>query len=304
MTQLATALELELVGEVEALPVARVTQGESTLAFLRRLAEAYGYAFAIRPPRLVFFPIAQLEATPAAFALGRRDLSDYRLKAGVQNTYVACEVSWFDPKTKEKRTGRVLAADARERVLVSNGPSGGGAAPSVPSRLLQQGVTGEDVRAWQTFLTSKGFDSGAADGIFGPRTRGATIAFQRAHGLAVDGVAGPETFRVAVEQGYGTASASTSGARTEVAGLTLYKEIRVETTEQAEARARELLAAANRLKATGDLTLVRGDIRAVAGARMQLAGMGRMSGEYVVQKSKHSMSRGSGYVTSVEVSGV
>lgn len=34
----------------------------------------------------------------------------------------------------------------------------------------------------------------SADGIFGPQTRGAVIAFQRAHGLLIDGIVGPQTW--------------------------------------------------------------------------------------------------------------
>ncbi|MDF2256370.1 peptidoglycan-binding domain-containing protein [Streptantibioticus ferralitis] len=33
------------------------------------------------------------------------------------------------------------------------------------------------------------------DGIYGPNTKGAVLAFQRRNGLAVDGVVGPNTWR-------------------------------------------------------------------------------------------------------------
>lgn len=310
VVQLAAELELELVGDVEDIPILRVTQAESSLAFLRRLAEKYGYAFSVRPPRLVFYPIVQLELASSALTLDRSNISGdgsgYRLKAGVQGTYVACEVRWFDPSTKAARTSRVTAAQARERLVIATPTESGdnGTPPSIPDRTLRQGVTGEDVRSWQAWLTGKGYDAGSADGIFGPRTRAATMAFQRANGLGVDGVGGPETFRVAVEQGFGQSASSATGTRSEVAGVTLYKEVRVENAQQAEEQARSLLAAANRLKATGDIVLARGDIRAVAGAKFTLQRMGRMSGEYLIQKSTHRMDRSGAYGTSIEVSGV
>ena len=59
--------------------------------------------------------------------------------------------------------------------------------------MLRKGSSGEDVARLQKRLTAAGFDPGAADGIFGPKTDAALRAFQEANGLAVDGIAGPAT---------------------------------------------------------------------------------------------------------------
>jgi N-acetylmuramoyl-L-alanine amidase len=64
------------------------------------------------------------------------------------------------------------------------------------TRLLwysQQMMRGDDVRELQHRLNQLGFDAGTEDGIFGPLARAAVEDFQRNVGLAVDGVAGPET---------------------------------------------------------------------------------------------------------------
>lgn len=45
----------------------------------------------------------------------------------------------------------------------------------------------------QTALKAAGFDPGALDGKDGPHTQAAVKAYQQAHGLAVDGIAGPRT---------------------------------------------------------------------------------------------------------------
>jgi peptidoglycan hydrolase-like protein with peptidoglycan-binding domain/TPR repeat protein len=50
------------------------------------------------------------------------------------------------------------------------------------------------VRALQRRLALAGFSPGPLDGRYGPRTENAVRRFQAAHGLAVDGIAGPETF--------------------------------------------------------------------------------------------------------------
>lgn len=52
------------------------------------------------------------------------------------------------------------------------------------------------MKAWneiQTRLMTLGFDPGGIDGKFGPRTKSAVRAFQRAHGLVDDGIVGPKT---------------------------------------------------------------------------------------------------------------
>ena len=51
----------------------------------------------------------------------------------------------------------------------------------------------DGVRAIQGRLHELGFRPGAVDGLFGPHTERAVLAFQRTHGLAVDGIIGPQT---------------------------------------------------------------------------------------------------------------
>jgi N-acetylmuramoyl-L-alanine amidase len=78
------------------------------------------------------------------------------------------------------------------------------------SRLLAQRrpmLRGDDVRALQQWLNRLGFDPGRDDGIFGPDTERALREFQRASGVAPDGVCGPATCR-ALEQVGGLAAGS------------------------------------------------------------------------------------------------
>lgn len=59
-------------------------------------------------------------------------------------------------------------------------------------RLHQPRMEGGDVRALQVALLSEGFKVGT-DGVFGPNTRKALIAYQKKKGLTADGIAGPTT---------------------------------------------------------------------------------------------------------------
>ncbi|HEX2730102.1 MAG TPA: peptidoglycan-binding domain-containing protein [Polyangiaceae bacterium] len=68
-------------------------------------------------------------------------------------------------------------------------------------RTLQSGSVGEDVELWQRFLKGSGLYEGQIDGKFGPLCVAATQAFQTAHQLEADGVAGNKTLGVAMQEG-------------------------------------------------------------------------------------------------------
>jgi len=66
------------------------------------------------------------------------------------------------------------------------------------TRTLQQGMSGNDVKELQIRVAGFASDSAAQtyvaiDGSFGPATKAAVIRFQKAFGLTVDGIAGPQT---------------------------------------------------------------------------------------------------------------
>ena len=61
-------------------------------------------------------------------------------------------------------------------------------------RNLQQGSRGDYVKVLQGFLICKGYDTGGFDGEFGAATDKAVRSFQTKSGIAVDGIAGRQTF--------------------------------------------------------------------------------------------------------------
>ncbi|MCL6453779.1 MAG: peptidoglycan-binding protein [Alicyclobacillus sp.] len=72
----------------------------------------------------------------------------------------------------------------------------------VTTRLLYLHVTpGLDIAAVQRMLQQVGYSPGPVDGVYGPETVQAVVAFQRDHELAVDGVVGPQT-AVAIQTAY------------------------------------------------------------------------------------------------------
>ncbi|MFY0571292.1 peptidoglycan-binding domain-containing protein [Archangium lansingense] len=102
----------------------------------------------------------------------------------------------FGPKTaaavKAFQSARGLVADGivgpKTWAKLTAAPAGG-ATPT-----LKQGATGASVTNLQKLLAQHGFNPGAADGQFGPKTAAAVKAFQSAKGLVADGVVGPKTW--------------------------------------------------------------------------------------------------------------
>jgi peptidoglycan hydrolase-like protein with peptidoglycan-binding domain len=61
------------------------------------------------------------------------------------------------------------------------------------NEILSVGSRGNSVKSLQFVLNTHGFLAGSADGIFGPMTLSAVIAYQRSQKLWVDGLVGPRT---------------------------------------------------------------------------------------------------------------
>lgn len=81
---------------------------------------------------------------------------------------------------------------------------------------IKNGSSGSDVKTWQNYLKSKGYDIGSsgADGIFGSKTLAATKQYQKDNGLTVDGIVGKNTW------GSMTSSTKTNTAKTTTTNTT------------------------------------------------------------------------------------
>ena len=81
------------------------------------------------------------------------------------------------------------------------GPAACGGTAGYP--LIRQGSRGSYVLIAQDLLNTLGFNARGLDGMFGPNTRNATIAFQRRFGLSADGIIGCNTWRALTTRGVG-----------------------------------------------------------------------------------------------------
>lgn len=82
-----------------------------------------------------------------------------------------------------------------EKVIEEPAPSAGSGTEEypVPTRVLKEGTTGDDVKWLQFNLKRQGYFASDIDGKFGVFTLGALLAFQMKKGLEVDGICGPKT---------------------------------------------------------------------------------------------------------------
>lgn len=116
--------------------------------------------------------------------------------------------------TKSWQTERGLKSDGivgpATRAAIGSKPSVKPPAPTTPTkppttpapvkppastgpRVLSQGMSGDDVKAWQRQLIADGYTHLAADGKYGPLTTEATKIWQAERGLKPDGIVGPAT---------------------------------------------------------------------------------------------------------------
>ena len=99
---------------------------------------------------------------------------------------------WFGPQTERA----VLSFQSSRGITVDGvvGPQTWGQLHAATSQTLDRGDRGAAVSVLQGRLQDLGYSPGPVDGIFGPRTEAAVKAFQRDRGIAVDGIAGPQTW--------------------------------------------------------------------------------------------------------------
>ncbi|MFN4181559.1 MAG: peptidoglycan-binding domain-containing protein [Candidatus Paceibacteria bacterium] len=86
--------------------------------------------------------------------------------------------------------------------------------PVLLSKQMGLGAKGESVFALQNFLVNKGHLSGVADGKFGPKTKAAVVAYQKANKISPTGFVGPLTLaainKSILSSGENTANTNTS----------------------------------------------------------------------------------------------
>jgi lysozyme len=103
-----------------------------------------------------------------------------------------CDQNWFDggPAELDMLCRATMPAPEQPPAVPAGGGWPGGTSfvwPRTPA------VNGGAVRAWQERMIARGFQVDA-DGVYGPESKRACMAFQRDRGLVPDGIVGPATW--------------------------------------------------------------------------------------------------------------
>ena len=106
-------------------------------------------------------------------------------------------------------SGSVVVYTVR-RVSHSGGAAADSAAAAAAQPTVYSGSRGESVKTLQERLNAKGYNAGSVDGIFGKNTQAAVMAFQKANGLAADGIVGKLTWAKLYDTTAALPSASTT----------------------------------------------------------------------------------------------
>jgi hypothetical protein len=88
-----------------------------------------------------------------------------------------------------------LVPDAPAAPEVAATPTGVAAVPPEKRKVIRQGSAGAEVEYAQERLNAHGATPAlAVDGLFGPKTRAATVEYQNSHALSPDAIIGPKTW--------------------------------------------------------------------------------------------------------------
>jgi phage protein D len=88
------------VGQLNVTFLRKTQKQENDLAFLRRIANQYNYAFTIKGSQMVFTARSALEQQAPSWLVARQNETKFSFKDKSHGTYQAAQVNYFDPHTK------------------------------------------------------------------------------------------------------------------------------------------------------------------------------------------------------------
>lgn len=99
--QVAATLGYTVEGKIDPLMIERITQSETDLAFIHRLAKTYGYIVKVKGKRLIFSRLDQLKSNNSVMTLHREDIHrGWEFRDQIRTVKKEATVTRQNPKTK------------------------------------------------------------------------------------------------------------------------------------------------------------------------------------------------------------
>lgn len=159
--QVAAALGFTVEGKINPLMIERVTQGETDLAFINRLAKQYGYIVKVKGTRLIFSRLDQLKSNNSVMTLHRNEIHrGWEFRDQIRTVKKDATVTRQNPKTKRlvksksnsKTKGKTSADKSVSRASVSNTAAANARADADLQQDNDPKATGRLSRAGSTLL--------------------------------------------------------------------------------------------------------------------------------------------------------
>lgn len=144
--------------------------------------------YAIDPDKIV----GHYESAAAGYGSNHSDPRNWQRKFGGTMDQFRQDVKALLGHVETSTT--IAAPEAEPAKKADTSTTAQTASGVITMKTLRQGDRGTQVKVLQWLLNENGFDAGTVDGIFGSNTQAAVKAFQKARKLAVDGVAGKNTW--------------------------------------------------------------------------------------------------------------
>lgn len=126
--RIARKHKLKLEGQIEPLTLERITQyGESDLAFLKRLANDYGYMVKVTPQKLIFSHLGKLRDAPVIRTITPQEVSRWTLRDTLHEVYKGVKNKHQNSQT---RTLVTFNADNTTTTRTEKKPSSSGMSTS------------------------------------------------------------------------------------------------------------------------------------------------------------------------------
>lgn len=278
----------------------RSTQNRETdLAYLSRICETYGIAFNIKPPKMVFYSIFDLEASKSSLQISKTDLSNFRFTDKSEGTFANADVSYSGANGALNNKTKRLTSIPEQALLsiIQRQTAIAGTFTNFDIRSQRIKDLNDQVTRCLKGLKQKQYDDEyqlLLDGyalLIVDHSVFACVRFSNLCGsliaqlksLQLDAIkANPDTYK-------GGQSSNTLLVRT-----------RAENPEQIEALTKAQLHKKNSRTRTGSFSMP-GNTLGLAGNSFDLSGCGdNINGKYFIVTSTHRVDKSSGYTTEIE----